>query len=125
MRSENDFVETTAIDYAYYLVAEAVDGKIVSCCGYRDMCSEADITNVCVIPEMRRMGIAEEMLKKLMEYGIEHGVRDFTLEVRAKNEAAIALYEKLGFKSEGIRPGFYEKPKDDAIIMWKRKVGNA
>ena len=123
--SENDFIETTAIDYAHYLVAENEDGNIVSCCGYRDMCGEADITNVCVIPEMRRRGIAEKLLKTLMEYGIDHGVQDFTLEVRSKNEAAIGLYEKLGFKSEGIRPGFYEKPKDDAIIMWKRKVQNA
>ena len=117
----NDFIETVAIEYAYYLVAEERDtGRIVGICGYRDMCGEADITNVCIIPEMRKHGIAYEMLKCLMEYGLDHGVKDFTLEVRAKNEAAIGLYEKLGFISEGVRPGFYEDPKDDALIMWKR-----
>ncbi len=120
--SENDFVETTAIDYAYYLVAEMQpEGRIVGVCGYRDMCGEADITNVCVIPEMRRQGIAESLVGSLMEYGLDHGVTDFTLEVRAENTPAIRLYEKLGFVSEGIRPGFYEDPKDDAIIMWKRR----
>ena len=47
------------------------------------------------------------------------GISDFTLEVRASNTPAIKLYEKLGFESAGIRPGFYEKPKEDANIMWK------
>ncbi len=117
--TENDFIETTAIEYAYYLVAEE-GGEIVGACGYRDMCGEADITNVCVIPAFRRKGIAEKMLSDLISHGKEAGVKDFTLEVRSKNTAAIELYEKLGFKSEGVRPGFYEEPKDDALIMWKR-----
>ncbi len=119
--TENDFIETLAMDYAYYLVAEEVPGgRIVGACGYRDMCGEADITNVCVIPEERRKGIAERLLRSLMEYGYSNSVKDFTLEVRSGNTAAIKLYEKLGFQSEGKRPGFYEDPKDDAIIMWKR-----
>ena len=120
--TENDFMETAAIEYAYYLVAEESDsGRIVGICGYRDMCGEADITNVCIIPGMRRKGIAEAMLRQLMDYGLDNGVNDFTLEVRARNRAAIELYKKLGFTSEGVRPGFYEYPKDDALIMWKRK----
>lgn len=118
--TEEDFIETTAIDYAYYLLAVKPDGKIAGVCGYRDMCGEADITNVCVIPEMRRLGIAEKLLTSLMEHGLANGVNAFTLEVRAKNTGAIRLYEKLGFKSEGKRPGFYDNPKDDALIMWKR-----
>ena len=44
----------------------------------------------------------------------------FTLEVRAGNRPAIALYEKYGFHTEGIRAGFYEKPVEDALIMWRR-----
>ncbi|MBQ9551034.1 MAG: ribosomal protein S18-alanine N-acetyltransferase [Lachnospiraceae bacterium] len=120
--TKNDFIETTAIDYAYYLVAEAEDKRIIGACGYRDLCGEADITNVCVIPEMRRRGIAEKMLRALMEHGLEQGVRDFTLEVRSENSAAIRLYEKLGFIPEGVRPSFYEDPKDDALIMWKRNI---
>ena len=118
---QEDFIETLAMEYTYYLVAEDEEGRLIGECGYRDMCVEADITNVCVVSEFRRQGIAERLLKQLMEYGYEKGVADYTLEVRASNAAAIALYEKLGFRSEGVRPGFYDNPKDDAVIMWKRR----
>ncbi|MDE7430041.1 MAG: GNAT family N-acetyltransferase, partial [Lachnospiraceae bacterium] len=52
--------------------------------------------------------------------GDREGLTAYTLEVRVSNQAAIGLYEKLGFASEGIRPNFYEKPTEDAMIMWKR-----
>ncbi len=48
------------------------------------------------------------------------GVEAFTLEVRVSNAPAIHVYEKVGFVSEGIRPRFYEKPTEDAMILWKR-----
>ena len=54
-----------------------------------------------------------------MNLGRRMGIRNYTLEVRVSNAGAIALYKKLGFESAGIRPGFYEKPKEDALIMWK------
>ena len=50
----------------------------------------------------------------------ESGITAYTLEVRVSNAPAIRLYEKFGFVSEGIRPGFYEKPTEDAMIMWRR-----
>ena len=49
------------------------------------------------------------------------GIVNYTLEVRVSNAPAIRLYESLGFESAGIRPGFYDKPKEDAMIMWKRQ----
>ena len=81
---------------------------------------EADVINVAVKPEYRKQGIASGLLNELMRAGSERGVNDYTLEVRAGNHGAIALYEKLGFKSEGIRKDFYREPVEDALIMWKR-----
>ena len=61
------------------------------------------------------------MLQELLLLAKERGIGDITLEVRDGNEPAIHIYEKLGFVSEGIRPGFYEKPVEDALIMWRRR----
>ena len=68
----------------------------------------------------RRGGIGEQMVRLLLDGLIQRGYLYTTLEVRKSNAAAIALYEKLGFVSEGIRKNFYEKPAEDAVIMWKR-----
>ncbi|MBQ7425005.1 MAG: GNAT family N-acetyltransferase, partial [Lachnospiraceae bacterium] len=82
---------------------------------------DGEITNVSVSGDVRRQGVAYKMLRQLLERGAGIGIQDFTLEVRATNTPAVRLYEKLGFKSEGRRPGFYDEPKDDAVIYWKRK----
>ena len=62
------------------------------------------------------------MLSELICRGEAFGITEFTLEVRVSNASAIHVYEKLGFRSEGIRPGFYEKPVEDAMIMWRRQT---
>ena len=59
-----------------------------------------------------------------MEEGQKRGISDFTLEVRKSNASAVHVYEKLGFRTEGVRRGYYENPREDALIMWKRKKGN-
>ena len=118
--SKDDFDNLLKHDYCFYLVALA-DEKIAGCCGYTESCKEATIDNVVVDERYRGMGIAQRMLGELIRRGEEKGVQAFTLEVRAGNAAAIHVYEKLGFASEGIRPGFYEKPAEDAVIMWRRK----
>lgn len=105
--------------YCHYLVALA-EGQVAGCCGYTDSFHEADIDNVVVAERFRNQGIAQRMLEKLIASGEADGIEAFTLEVRASNAAAIHIYEKFGFKSEGIRPGFYEKPREDALIMWRR-----
>jgi len=112
-----DFLEMIDLDYAYYIVAK-VDGQIVGCCGVRNMCGDGEITNVVIKKEFRGRGIGELMLRYLMDSGREMGIRRYTLEVRKSNKPAISLYEKLGFTCEGERPGFYEKPTEDALIYW-------
>ncbi len=120
--TEEDFRESLCCDYAVYAVArDTVSGEVVACAGVRNMCGDGDITNVLVDSAYRGQGIAEHLMKYLMEEGEKAGVRNFTLEARASNIPAIRLYEKLGFVSEGKRPGFYDNPKEDAVIFWKRK----
>ena len=86
-----------------------------------NIAGEGEITNVVIKEEFRGRGYAYSMMQRLLEEGRKLGVSDFTLEVRVSNTPAIKLYEKLGFKSEGIRPGFYDKPKEDAMILWLRE----
>lgn len=105
-------------DTAYFVAEE--EGKILGGCGLFLIAGEGNITNVAVAPEARRRGVATGLLTYLMSEGDRAGLTAYTLEVRVSNKAAIALYEKLGFVSEGIRPNFYEKPREDAVIMWKR-----
>lgn len=86
------------------------------------VCSRYDIVwhvmNVAVDPSLRRLGIATQMLRHLFEQADRPG-EQYTLEVRASNDAAIALYEQFGFESAGVRPGYYHDNKEDALIMWR------
>ncbi|MCI8324199.1 MAG: ribosomal protein S18-alanine N-acetyltransferase [Lachnospiraceae bacterium] len=105
-------------DTAYFVAEES--GRLLGGCGLFLIAGEGNITNVVVAPEARRRGVATGLLTYLLADGDRAGLTAYTLEVRVSNEAAIRLYEKFGFVSEGIRPNFYEKPTEDAVIMWKR-----
>lgn len=118
--SAQDFADLLKRDYCTYLVAEA-DGLLVGSCGMTEICQEGNIDNVVVAEQFRGRGIAQCLLQELLALGEKNGVEAFTLEVRVSNVPAIHVYEKLGFVSEGIRPGFYEKPVEDAMIMWRRR----
>lgn len=111
--------QTLSRKEAVYLVAEE-DGRVVGHCGVTDIVGDGEITNVAVHPDYRGRGIGRELLAALLAEGEKAGITAFTLEVRAGNRAAVHLYEKAGFVSAGVRPGFYDRPKEDALIMWKR-----
>jgi len=117
--SPQDFLEMVEADYAYYYVAEE-DGEIAGCCGIRNIVGEGEITNVVVAEKFRGRGIGRALMEYMLKEAPLHGMGDLTLEVRVSNTPAICLYESLGFKGEGVRPDFYEKPTEDALIMWKR-----
>ncbi|AOZ95586.1 tRNA (adenosine(37)-N6)-threonylcarbamoyltransferase complex dimerization subunit type 1 TsaB [Butyrivibrio hungatei] len=118
--NKKQLLDALTRDDTIYLVAEKA-GRIVGLCGVQNISGEGEITNVSVSPDTRREGVAYKMLRQLLERGKGIGIESYTLEVRAANAPAIALYERLGFVSEGVRPGFYDEPKDDAVIYWKRK----
>lgn len=110
-------------DVASYLVAVTEDEQVVGYAGVHIVWDEGHITNICVAPEYRRQGVGRELLKVYLRYGDEH-LRLLDLEVRVSNEAAIALYESLGFARSGVRPNYCERPREDAYIMtklWERE----
>lgn len=117
--SRDAFLEMITKEDAGYYVAEK-NGQVIGGCGVLMAAGEGNITNVVVDKKERNKGIGTKMLQYLIEDGYKKGLQAFTLEVRISNAAAIHVYEKLGFFSEGIRPNFYEKPTEDAMIMWKR-----
>ncbi len=118
--SQRAFEELLEHDYSLYLVAEE-DGIPVGCAGLTVLDNEGDIDKVMVEERLRGQGIGRLLLQRLLEEGGRRGITEFTLEVRAGNQAAVRLYEKLGFVAEGVRPGFYRKPTEDAVIMWLRR----
>ncbi|HEU4736912.1 MAG TPA: ribosomal protein S18-alanine N-acetyltransferase [Solirubrobacterales bacterium] len=97
-------------------LAATVEDELV---GYL-VCSRYDqvwhLMNVAVAPERRRAGVARALIANLVEEG--GGKLPFTLEVRVSNRPAIAMYERLGFRSAGVRPRYYQDNGEDALIMW-------
>lgn len=122
--------------YTTYYVAEAVvadlvpaeetrsltaaGSRIIATCGLYNLAGEGELTNVAVLPGWRGLGISRRLLERLFEES-EDEIGDYTLEVRAGNLPAIRLYESFGFTAEGRRPGFYDRPREDALIYWKRR----
>ena len=103
---------------SYWLVA--LDGeRVVGYIGSQAVLGEADIMNVAVDPDYRRLHIGETLLLQLQQALAQKDVYSLTLEVRASNDAAIHLYEKLGYQQVGCRKKYYHHPKEDAFILRK------
>jgi ribosomal-protein-alanine N-acetyltransferase len=79
---------------------------------------ELHINNLAVLPEWRRRGVASALLRHVLAEGAAGGATRATLEVRASNVPAIALYEGFGFVTRGRRPRYYTNPAEDALILW-------
>ena len=99
-----------------FFVAEE-EGKLVGYCGIVTVLDEGDIVKVAVSGKYQRRGVGRRLLQGTMEKMREKGVRVFHLEVREGNQAAVGLYEKLGFVRDGTRKNYYENPVEDAILM--------
>lgn len=98
----------------------AMDGaELAGYVGSQSVLGEADVMNVAVAPSHRRRGIAQALLNRLQQELAVRQVCSLTLEVRASNASAVALYEKLGYLQVGRRPNYYHKPKEDALILRK------
>ena len=103
---------------ALWLVA--VDGdSVAGYVGSQTVYGETDMMNVAVTSNYRRQGIAEKLVNVLVEELKAMGSHSLTLEVRASNEPAKALYERWGFAEAGRRKNYYRNPREDALILRK------
>ncbi len=77
------------------------------------------VMNIAVDPDHRGRGIARALFDELFERTADDPLRGYTLEVRVSNDEAIRLYDRLGFRSRGVRRGYYTDNREDALVMWK------
>lgn len=116
--SEKSFLESMERDDTIFLTA-CMDNEVAGYLGCYCIAGTGEITNVAVKASYRRQGIGGMLLEKLYEEGVALDTQEYFLEVRESNEAAISLYFRQGFVKEGVRKNFYEKPVENAVIMWK------
>jgi len=119
--SEKSFKDSLESENTNFVVALCND-EIVGYIGMYVFGEEADISNVAVSLKHRRKHIAQNMLDYIFDWSQNKKIKNLTLEVRETNVPAIKLYEKNGFKEAGIRKDYYEKPKENAVIMWKQNL---
>ena len=103
-------------DSAAVIVAEGEDGSVLGYAGVSTVLDEGYVNNVAVDPQLRRQGVADGLIAALARFG-RAKLAFLTLEVRASNAPAIALYRKHGFREAGRRNNYYDDPREDAIIM--------
>lgn len=118
--SKNSYIQELTNPVARYLVAK-IDNKVIGFIGTWIVLDESHITNIAVHPNHRKQGIASKLVEELLNYCKSQGCISYTLEVRSTNKAAKSLYEKYNFKQDGVRKGYYEDNKEDAIIMWLKE----
>ncbi len=111
--------EIAANDFAYYIVAMA-GNKVAGYAGMWVILDEGHITTLAVHPDFRGQGIGTRLLNELIAEAGRRRCEKMTLEVRPSNDQALKLYEKNGFVSYGVRPGYYSDTGEDAVIMWKQ-----
>ena len=111
--SEKSFGDFFANGCSVCLVAE-MDGTVCGYVGMNLILGEGEITNLAVSGAFRRQGIGERLIDELCR---TDGLERILLDVRVSNTAARRLYEKCGFTEDGIRRGFYSKPREDAVLM--------
>lgn len=100
------------------LIAE--DGVVVGYIIFSIVVDESELLTMAVDDSHRRKGTARGLIDSMFDFGQKAGVKNFYLEVRPSNEAAIKLYSSSGFNKVGMRKGYYKDNNEDAIVMKKR-----
>ena len=115
-------LENTGVSFCF--TAKDAAGRVVGFCSFWRVLDELHINNLAVLPDVRRGGVATALLTYVLDYGAGLGARRATLEVRRSNEAARLLYERFGFTVAGVRHGYYTKPVEDALVLWRENLAD-
>jgi ribosomal-protein-alanine N-acetyltransferase len=107
-----------------YLLRNDED-RVVAFCLCWVIFDELHINTVAVAPSDRRQGLAIALLRQVIAEAVRAGASKATLEVRASNTAALGLYERLGFHVAARRAGYYTKPEEDALILWRENLASS
>lgn len=119
--SKKEIEKTFIAGNSVFCVA-TIEGQIVGYIGMITVLDEGNIINIAVKSEYRRCGVAKGLLDFLITEAKTENIKNITLEVRQSNSNAINLYESFGFETAGIRKNFYDRPTENAVIMWKYNI---
>jgi ribosomal-protein-alanine N-acetyltransferase len=103
--------------FAHYFVM-LWQGEIIGYGGLWTIVDEAHVTNIGLREAYRGRKLGQRLLRELIAFASLRGMKRMTLEVRVSNTVAQRLYEKFGFRVEGVRRGYYSDNGEDALIMW-------
>lgn len=115
--SRNMLAEELDNALSAFLVALDEEGRVAGYAGLQVILDEGNILNIAVRPDCRRKGVAGKLLRVFLDFAKGNHLSFLTLEVRASNYAAIALYGSRGFRGVGRRKNYYEHPREDALLM--------
>jgi [ribosomal protein S18]-alanine N-acetyltransferase len=101
-----------------HFVGAFLDSHLIGMGCFWAILDEAHITLLALHPDYRGRGWGKDLLTGLLAKAVAIGMNYATLEVRASNEAAVGLYEKIGFVIAGVRKKYYQEPTEDALVMW-------
>ena len=104
-------------DVCFIYVLRTPEHPVAGFCAFWLVADQAHINNLAVLPELRSCGLGTQLLEAVIAEAAHLGAVVVTLEVRESNTPALKLYQRAGFKQEGIRKNYYTKPVEDALIL--------
>lgn len=116
--SWNEQMVNTSIYGSYDEVLVAMQGdELAGYLIYTAPCEDCELLRIAVENSHRRSGIGKMLIQEMIKRCAEKSGENIFLEVRETNEAAIGLYERMGFQEISRRKDYYREPKEDAVIM--------
>ena len=115
-------LQASAVTRLYVLSTDAL--PVAAFCLCWVVAGELHVNTVAVDASVRRRGLATALLRHVIAEAAAAGATDATLEVRRSNAPALALYERLGFMVEAVRPRYYGDTGEDALVLWRRGLAD-